>query len=376
MFGYNAGMGWTIRWIAAMSIFAAGAAQAQQQQQGGPPAQPALSACGTLNPSVEIICGTHSPEDLELTPDGKYLIVSQFVNGRGGNAGAGLVLFDLSQKSFTKIPITAEPRKDWGDPTCPGAPGQALVPHGISLSKRSSGGLELYVVNHGGRQSMEMYELRHASGGWDLVWHGCVVSMQEYNDVAALPDGGFIATQPTALRRPGDASNVLGGQATGYVARWTPGKGETELPGTRTGYPNGVLVSADGRWMFYNAWTARQIHKYDLKAQKDFALITVDFMPDNLTWTSDKQMLSAGVKGANGNCPAGSNRPCIQGFGVVEIDPLSMVLRPVFDSESGPAMISGVSVALEVGNSVYLGAFQGDRLVKITLKKNALRKKK
>jgi hypothetical protein len=203
--------------------------------------------CGTHG-DVEILCGTRSPEDVELTPDGKYLIVSQMVNGRG--RAAGLVLFDLARKTYTKMPVSAEPRKDWGDAACPGFIGEALVPHGISLSKRASGSTQLYVVNHGGRQSMEMFEVKQGTGGWELMWHGCTVTMQEFNDVAVLPDGGFIATHPTALRTQGDTTDLFGGQPSGYVSRWTAALGEMELPGTRAGYPNGVLGSADGRYMY------------------------------------------------------------------------------------------------------------------------------
>ena len=50
----------------------------------------------------------------------------------------------------------------------------------------------------------------------------------------------------------------------------------------------------------------------------------VDFLPDNLTWTKEGRLLAAGVKGARGDCPEGSGRPCIQGFGVAEIDPAKM----------------------------------------------------
>jgi hypothetical protein len=75
--------------------------------------------------------------------------------------------------------------------------------------------------------------------------------------------------------------------------------------------------------------------------------------------------LAAGVKGARGDCPEGSGRPCIQGFGVAEIDPAKMEARAIFDSADHDPLIGGVSVALEVGDSIYLGAFQGDRLVKI-----------
>jgi hypothetical protein len=341
-------MKWTITLLALS--FIAGA-----QPKGGPP-QPPLMECGT-HADIEILCGTRSPEDLELTPDGKFLIVSQFVNGRGGG-GAGLVLFDLAKKTYSKIPITAEPRKDWGEPACPGPVGDAIIPHGISLLKRTNGPMQLYVVNHGGRQSMEMFELKQAAGAWELVWHGCALTMQEFNDVAVLPDGGFIATHPTSLRVQGDTSDLFSGQPSGVVARWTPGKGEAELPGPRAGYPNGVLVSADGRYMYFNAWTAKEVHKYDLKEGKETAVVKLDFMPDNITWTAKHQLLAAGVKAARG-----------QGFGVAEIDPAKMQAKTVFDSEGKGALISGVSVALQVGDAMYIGAFQGDRLVKLPWKK-------
>jgi hypothetical protein len=337
------------------------------QPKGGPP-QPPLMECG-VHGDTEILCGTRSPEDLELTPDGKFLIVSQFVNGgRGGGGGAGLVLFDLAKKTYSKIPVTAEPRKDWGEPACPGPIGDALVPHGISLLKRTNGPMQLYVVNHGGRQSMEMFELKQAAAGWELIWHGCALTMQEFNDVAVLPDGGFIATHPTSLRVQGDTSDLFSGQPSGVVARWTPGKGEAELPGTRAGYPNGVLVSADGRYMYFNAWTAKEVHKYDRKEGKETGVVKLDFMPDNITWTSKHQMLAAGVKGARGDCPAGSGTPCIQGFGVAEIDPAKMQAKTVFDSTGKGALIGGVSVALQVGGAMYIGSFQGDRLVKVPLR--------
>ncbi len=342
--------------------------------QGGPPQapkqapQPALMECGTHG-DVEILCGTHSPEDLELTPDGKYLIVSQFVNGRPGGGTAGLVLFDLAKKTYSAIPISAEPRKDWGDAACPGPIGDKMIPHGISLGKRSGGLMQLYVVNHGGRQSIEMFELKQAGGNWTLVWHGCAVTMAEFNDVAVLPDGGFIATHPTSLMTPGNNADLFSGKPSGWVARWTPGKGETELPGTRQGYPNGVLVSADGRSMYFNAWTAKEVHKYDLKEGKETGVVKLDFMPDNITWTRDHKMLAAGVKGARGDCPAGSGTPCVSQFGVAEIDPAKMEAKTVFDSEGKGALISGVSVALQAGDAIYIGSFQGDRLVKIGWKK-------
>ena len=157
----------------------------------------------------------------------------------------------------------------------------------------------------------------------------------------------------------GGSGGPFGGAVTGYVARWDPGKGEREIMNTRIRYPNGVVVSADGRFMYLNEFSAGQVYKYDLKNEKVLGSVKVDFLPDNLTWTKEGRLLAAGVKGARGDCPAGSGRPCIQGFGVAEIDPAKMQARAIFDSAAHDPLIGGVSVALEVGDSIYLGAFQG-----------------
>lgn len=351
--------------LAALAMIAAAGAQ----QRSGQPAPPPLMACGAHG-EIEVLCGTRQPEDLEITPDGKYLIATQFINaGRGATAGGGMALFDLKKKTFSRMTQTDAPDKSWGDAACPGPIGDALVSHGSSLAKRRNGAWALYVVNHGGRQSIEMFELKPAVGSWSLVWHGCVVGAHDYNDVAILPDGGYVATYPTGLLTPENRAGQFAGGVSGYVAHWTPGKGESEVPGTRVAYPNGVVVSSDGRDMFLNVFAAREIRKYNLNTGAVTGSVKVDFMPDNLTWTRQRRLLAAGVKGARGDCPEGSGRPCIQGFGVAEIDPATMQARTLFDSAAHDPLIAGVSVALAVGNSIYLGAFQGDRLVKIPYKK-------
>jgi hypothetical protein len=346
--------------------FVSGVAQQPQSQLKPPP----LLGCG-VHGDIEILCGTRQPEDLEPAPDGKFLIATQFINqGRSGASGGGMVLFDLAKKTFSRMSVTVEADKSWGDSACPGPIGEALVSHGESLARRRDGRWALYVVNHGGRESIEMFELKPSAGAWGLVWRGCEVAEHDYNDVAILPDGGFVGTYPTGLSA-GNNGRAAAGGATGYVARWTPGKGESEVPGTRMRLPNGVVVSEDGRNMYVNEFGARVVRKYDLSDGKEGVSAKVDFLPDNLTWTKEGRLLVAGVKGTRGDCPEGSGRPCIDGFGVAEIDPSAMQARTIFDSASADPLISGVSVALKVDGSVYLGAFLGDRLVKIPYNKSA-----
>jgi sugar lactone lactonase YvrE len=357
-------------------IFLALTAAAFAQQQKGPAMPPALG-CG-VHGDAEVICGTRAPEDLELTPDGKFLIVPQFVTGGPGGAGAsagaaGLYLFDLSKKTFAKLIAANEPLKDWGDAACPGPIGDALGPHGTSLVKRSNGKQQLYVVNHGG-QSIEMYELKQAGTAWSIAWHGCVVSPgADYNDVAALTDGSFIATHPTGI--PADPAQkgkqagggAFGGQPTGFLVRWAAGK-ETELPGTRTAYPNGVVATPDGKTAYYAVYASKEARRYDVRAQKETGVVKLDFMPDNLTWTKKGNLLAAGIKGINGECPAASGQFCRQAFAVDAIDPDKMTRKPVYDSNGKGVLIPGVSSALQVGNDVYIGAFEGDRIVKVAWK--------
>ena len=323
-------------------------------------------ACGNHG-AIDVFCGIRQAEDLERTPDGKFLIATQYLNqGRGGATGGGLVLFDLAKKTVAKMAAIIQPDKRWGDPECPSPIGDALVSHGSSLAKRRDGKWALYVVNHANRQSIEMYELKRSAGSWVIVWHGCVVAKHDYNDVAILPDGGFAGSYPSGLA--GGTTPPQPGGPTGYVERWTPGKGESEVPGTRMRGPNGVIMSADGRYMFVNEFSARRVRKFDMRDGSETGSVDVDFLPDNLTWTAEGKLLVAGVKGARGECPAGSGRSCIDGFGVAELDPAKMQARSVFDSATVDPLISGVSVAIKAGNAIYLGAFLGDRIVRIPYK--------
>jgi hypothetical protein len=101
----------SLMWTALAALPGVMRAQPNGPPTPPPPARP-LMECGAHG-GVEILCGTRSPEDLELTPDGKYLIVPQFVNVRPGAStppGEGLTLFDLAAKSYSKMPVSAEPK--------------------------------------------------------------------------------------------------------------------------------------------------------------------------------------------------------------------------------------------------------------------------
>ena len=318
---------------------------------------PPLLDCGS-DGEVELICGTRAPEDFEVTPDGSKLIIAKF--GRGEDSP--LDFYDFATRQFSAITLTAEKRAGWGDPACTESIGVQVSPHGLSLTQLSSGEWQFYVVNHNVRESMEMYELVQADGQWSLAWRGCVLAQEPYNDVFALADGSFVATRPQAIQTEGQ--DLFAGAPTGNVGVWTAAGGEVVLPGTEYGYPNGVIASSDGRYAYVSGWTTSDFKKYDLVEKREVGQVDLGFMPDNLTWTPGGKILAAGIKGVQGNCPTESDSPCLQGMVVAEVDPATLAVTRLHDN-NGKAWINGTSVAIEANGSIWVGSFQGDRMVQL-----------
>ena len=197
------------------------------------------------------------------------------------------------------------------------------------------------------------------------MWHGCEVAAHDYNDVAILPDGGFVGTYPTGLSS-GGSGGPFGGAVTGYVARWDPGKGESEMHGhADCDIPTASSSSANGRFMYVNEFSGRQVFKYDLKSEKSIGSVKVDFLPDNLTWTKEGHLLGGGSEGRARRLSRRQRPALYPGLRSGGDRSRKNAVAAHLRFRAHEPLIGGVSVALKVGDSIYLGAFQGDRLVKI-----------
>src|SRR5687768_16571407 len=139
---------------------------------------------------LTVVCGLQNPEDVVVVPGTRWLLTS------GMAPGAGLTLVDTQAKTVRRIfaPGTAVARADrsrFGG--CPGAldPKQALL-HGLALRPATGGRHTIYATNHGGRESVEVFELTAGSGGAppSVAWVGCVLLPPKLavNSVAAFSD--------------------------------------------------------------------------------------------------------------------------------------------------------------------------------------------
>lgn len=323
-------------------------------------------ACDTGLTAVTPICGMAPAEDLEVSPDGGFLFMST-TPGVADSHHSRLRLMELATHEVTDLVIEQQAQPGWGEASCK-YPDGGVGAHGIHLSTRSDGRQQLMAVNHHGRESVEFLEPVRDGQGWKAIWRGCVESHDGtmLNDVSATPDGGFVVTAMftfSAMKADPRLERLLDGRATGYLLNWHPKVGLVRLPGSEAPVPNGVQVSADGRSVWFAAWPANAVWHYDLGQQKVVRKVALGFMPDNLSWSPNGELFTAGVPDVEAfrGCFLSRNEFCPSASVVAVIDPIEGTARELLRATAGA--LFGASSAVQVGRDLYVGAFAGDRLL-------------
>ena len=186
---------------------------------------------------VQFLCGPVSPEDLAPIPETPWVIVAAMVDG------GGLHLADIRDHSSDVVfpTATSEPRHDtttYG--ACPGPVTRDLRPHGLYLRPGAGDVHTLFVVGHGAREAIEVFEVDMSGNRPSLSWIGCSVAPEGLglNSVVGLPDGGFVVTSP----------------ATRDIWEWHPDGDWVRVPGSEEIGPNGIEISADGETLFVGGY--------------------------------------------------------------------------------------------------------------------------
>ncbi|MBB6093524.1 hypothetical protein HNQ60_002405 [Povalibacter uvarum] len=332
-------------------------------------AQPASSAgCAAAN-GLEFICGAERPEDLARIPNTRWIIASGFANG------AGLKLIDSDVRSMRHwYSGTAQQQALDAQrfPDCHSAPDASIFnAQGVSLRPGKDSRHTLYVVNHGGREAIEIFTVDATAGEPALIWNGCALMPEGFaaNSVASYSDGTILAS---VLTRPGKTiTDFWRGEITGGVYEWRLGRrGFQLLPGTELPGNNGIETSRDDRAFYVVAFGWRAVVVFDRANPASSArrLQAPGFMPDNIHWDGDRLLL-AGMQYDEPACGGirkiidgkADDMRCHRGYTVAELDPTALAFRIVAYSEPNPAF-NGVSAAVVVGKSLWLASYQADRV--------------
>ncbi len=343
-------------------------------------AEPPVTGCVPA-PGLTPVCGFSNPEDMELLPDGHTLLLSQMGSMDGAIPGS-LVMFDTAGGIVTRLPqFTVPSEENWGGTDCRTPPGSAFSPHGIDLVLRPDGRRELFVVNHGGRESVEFFEVLGGPDTWQIVWRGCALPPPGtyMNDVAALPGGEFLVSHMF----PRDAWTVGGinlyllrgmlGFDTGLVLRCTPAGSCSPVPGSAAPFPNGIQVDATGNTLFLDAYLAGEVRKISLADGRLLGTAAIKG-PDNSQWTSDGKLLVASQTASAvemNACFGVRNGACAAAFEIVQLDPDTLQTRTLLSHRGAP--MGAATVAQRVGDALYIGSFAGDRIMRADLEPESLK---
>ena len=314
---------------------------------------------------VKFICGVISPEDLVPVPRSEWVVVS-------GYTGGAVHLANTRDYATIQVYPTATPRERFDKAryaACPGpidpAEQEKFSAHGLAIAPGANQVHTVYVVHHGFRESIEVFEVDTRAKPPTFTWVGCAVAPPTagLNSVTPLPGGGFAATSPN---RRGDPPARPDPTNTGDVWEWHAKDGWTIVPGSGSAGPNGIEASQDGKWLYVNLWSGRKVMRLS-RGQTPVVKDTVDvaFQPDNIRWQADGTLLAAGQGGPDMKRVAACLRKvCDDTASVVaRIDPKTMKAQEIIRYPATERFFSS-TVALQVGKEIWLGTITGDRIAR------------
>ncbi len=330
---------------------------------------PAAAADGcAAEGKVSYLCGPANAEDLALVPGTRWMITSGMTSPSVPTGH--LYLVDTKARSWKALaPNMTGPA--WAPYLrCPGPmDADKLVEHGLALRPGAGGKHTLYVVNHGGRESVEIFEVDATGAEPTLRWVGCTVMPEGAvpNSLAPTPEGGFIVSKFQPANDPQAFEKMAADQATGALYEWSPGSGFKMLPGTELPGDNGVEVSPDGKWVFLNVWPEKRVMRMARGSDAPSVSVSMDFLPDNTHWAPDGKLLVTGQASDIKSLLKCDKPRCPHGWAVVKLDPGTMQVTPIL-SVQGTEAFGDATGAIQVGDELWIGTYRGDRIAHASLK--------
>jgi DNA-binding beta-propeller fold protein YncE len=325
--------------------------------------------CSPSN-DVSFICGATNVEDFAPVPNTKWVIGSDLA--AASDPQGHLYLFDTEKHSVSAVQptdIAIRPDKKTY-PDCPGPVDMKVFgPHGLDLTRTGGFHRVLYAVNHGGRESVEVFDVDLTQATPRFTWVGCVVAPKGFwpDAVASVPGGGMLVTSLWDPTDPDRVAKLSAGQPVGGLDAWYPAKGWSPVPGTqKMSGPNGVIVSADGKEIYLALWSGKQIARIDLGESPP----KVDTMPtgiltDNVRWSPSGTEIFAGGQDATVkqvlSCFESSAVNCNIPFKIYRVNPVTLQLTTVVKSGVYGVMGGGTG-AIQVGNKIWVSSFRADRI--------------
>ena len=265
------------------------------------------------------------------------------------------------------------------DPDAPGAapqdvfPGLSILksgnnpvnklfrPHGINCLQTSVNQYRLFVINHGSKETIEIFDVDISSGKVQVTWSKSIALPATVwaNGIVVAP-GKTEAIFVTSMYDPSDKSFIdefQKGEPTGQVWKWTSDQGWQTVNNKLLSGANGIEISADGQSLYVSEWANRRLWKFSLDDKIPESYIQLDFLTDNLRWTEKGTLLVTGQKADPATVFAShtlEREATGNQFSVVEIDPVTLAANPLI--VGGDQHFGWGTVAIAVGDEIWVGS--------------------
>ena len=335
-----------------------------------------VSSCES-GEQLSFSCVVSNPEDLAVTPDNQFIIVSEFGGSKPLNEmrAGSLALVNVDTKRRVPLPVIYADNT-WGDGRCEKNADIPFGPHGVDLVTRDDGRYQLAVVNHMAHESVEMFELvaleqepQEQAGDierinqWGLVWRGCAVAPKEnfINDVSLLADGSFFVSHMYDYDfSTNDFLTVaITKQETGYVLHWDQQNGFGQVTGTEGAQPNGIVYDEEQGLLYVAFNLSDRVVVMDLDSAQTLHSFSLN-APDNLVLNDGSLWVTSVDHEILDVLSCEDNRPCALPFTVTQLDAISFEHLNSWSFSLEPFGLP--SVALPLGNEVLIGSFHSNRL--------------
>lgn len=327
-----------------------------------------ISECKS-DDAISVICGVSNPEDIVVTPDNKYLLISEFggIRPYDSTKSGGFALLRLSDNKII-TPKISFGKNIWGEDSC--KQNDIFGPHGIDLVQKEDGSYQLGVINHYPGETIEMFELVQKSeqDTWSFVWRGCIEVPEKYylNDIALKKDGTFYVSHMYSrdITMTKWLITALFKKDSGVILEWNKDS-FIEIPNSEGSGPNGITLNESTNNLFISYNQGDRVVKFDLSDNKKLQTFKVE-SPDNIYINKDSVWLTSLDFQPNdaGDC---IERPaCSLPFSIYEIDRETFVLK---NKNSFNKTVFGLpTIALPIENVIIMGSFHSDRLGYFTQK--------
>ena len=324
----------------------------------------AQQRCDPLG-NVQFICGLVGPEDLVPVPGSDWVIAS------GDAAPGAITLVNVRDKTTTALYPSPSLKQRLDAKTYDSCPGpidpeekDKFRAHGLSIRPGRNSVHTVYVVHHGNRESIEVFEFDARGKPPSLTWVGCAVAPDPIglNSVVWLPEGGFVSTnfQPRGAAR--GRANMQAGERNGELWEWHTGTGWKIVPGSEASGANGIEISKDGKWFYMGGWGTQTFIRFSrgqTPVKRDE--IPVGFRLDNLRFAPDGSLIAAGQE-----IPAGA-----AGFGmaisrVIKINPTTLKVQDIVRYPYND-VFNFSTVAIQVGKEMWVGSVRGDKIARFPI---------